>query len=230
LSIAVDFGVHGLKVGVGDHLCGLYAGPAQRDQVLIPFLTAGLRSGDKCICVVDGTDPAEIVAALDGEVIIDDCGHGMGKQLDVLRASDLYLRSGAFSSAEIIGSWKAAISDVMYDGRFDVVRAIETWSMRDVLPDIDELLALESEMNRYLPLYPQVIVCLYDLDRFGGGIVVDLLKTHPRLLVGEMVLENPYCLTPDELLGITGRDERDTHDDERREAAEWYYAVTTGLT
>ena len=64
------------------------------------------------------------------------------------------------------------------------------------------VLALESEMNRYMPLYPQVILCLYDLERFGGGVVVDLLKTHPRILMGGMVIENPYCLTPDELLGM----------------------------
>jgi hypothetical protein len=229
-SDALDFGIHGLHVSVGDHICGLYAGTEQRDQVLIPYLAAGLRAGDKCICVVDGTEPAQIVAALDDEVTIDGCGRTAGKQLDVLRASDIYLRSGGFSAAEVISSWKAAISEAMYDARFDVVRAVETWSLRDVVPDIPELLALESEMNRYLPLYPQVIVCLYDLERFAGSIVVDLLKTHPRLLVGEMVIENPYCLTPDELLGITGRDEGDASDDERQEAAEWYYAVTTGST
>jgi hypothetical protein len=115
----------------------------------------------------------------------------------------------------------------MYDGRFDLVRAVETWSLRDVVPDIAELLALESEMNRYLPLYPQVIVCLYDLERFGGSIIVDLLKTHPQILVGEMVMENPYCLTADELLAITGRGERDPVEDERRQAAEQYYALAT---
>src|SRR6201995_4228066 len=84
-------------------------------------------------------------------------------QLDVIRAADLYLRSGRFSADEIIGAWKAAVADAMYDGRFDLVRAVETWSRRDVVPDTQELLLLESEMNRYLPLYPQVVVCLYDV-------------------------------------------------------------------
>ena len=45
-------------------------------------------------------------------------------------------------------------------------------------------------MNRDLPLYPQVIVCLYDLDRFGSGALVSLVMTHPRMLVGGMVIEN----------------------------------------
>src|SRR6185436_20916375 len=124
----------------------------------------------------------------------------------VMAASALYLRSGSFSPSEIIGSWKAAISEVMYDGRFDIVRAVETWSLHDVVPPLRELLALESEMNRYLPLFPQVIVCMYDLERFGGGLVVDLLKTHSRVLLGGMVLENPYCLDPDELVASSDGD------------------------
>ena len=38
------------------------------------------------------------------------------------------------------GAWKAAISDAIYAGQFDVVRAVETWSRRDVLPGMQELL------------------------------------------------------------------------------------------
>jgi uncharacterized protein (DUF2236 family) len=64
---------------------------------------------------------------------------------------------------------EGAISDAMYAGQFDVVRAVEAWSRRDVLPDMTELLILESAMNRYLPLSPQVIVCLYDIDRSGAA-------------------------------------------------------------
>jgi hypothetical protein len=224
-------GLNGLEAQVGDHICGLYAGQSQRDQVVIPFLEAGLTAGDKCICVVDETDPAKIFKKL---------GHNLAtsaKQLEVIRAADLYLRSGRFCADEIIGSWKAAIADAMYDGRFDLVRAVETWSRRDVVPDMHELLLLESEMNRYLPLYPQVVVCLYDIDRFGAGIIVNLLKTHPRMLVSGMLIENPYFTTPDELLAGAARDlvpdkpaagyDSNT---EIAEAAKWYFEETIGST
>ena len=158
----VVLGIAGLEAEPGDHICALFSGERERDQILIPFLRAGLASGDKCICVVDGTDPGEIVAALGpaGEA----AASSVGKQLEVIRSCDMYLRSGRFRADEVIGAWKAAIADAMYAGQFDVVRAVETWSRRDVLPDINELLMLESEMSRYLPLYPQVIVCLYDIE------------------------------------------------------------------
>lgn len=194
----VALGIAGLEAEPGDHICALFSGERERDQILIPFLRAGLASGDKCICVVDGTDPAEIVAALGpaGEA----AASAAGKQLEVIRSCDMYLRSGRFLADEVIGTWKAVIADAMYAGQFDVVRAAETWSRRDVVPDINELMLLESEMNRYLSLYPQVIVCLYDIDRFGGGALMNLVKTHPRMLVGGVVIENPYLLTPDEVV------------------------------
>jgi len=227
VSTNLDLGVGGVRAQLGDHICGLYTGEAQRDQIVIPFLTAGLASGDKCICVVDGIDPAKIVMSLDSHV--DASKFTATNQLEVIRASDVYLRSGSFSADEVIGSWKAAMADVMYDGRFDVVRAVETWSRRDVVPDMDELLMLESEMNRYLPLYPQVIVCLYDIDRFGASIVVNLLRTHPRVLMGGTLVDNPYFRTPDELL-IEQERTGTAAAQEMEKAAEWYFDATTGTT
>jgi hypothetical protein len=222
----VSLGIDDLEVKAGDHLCGLYAGERERDELIVPFLRAGLRAGNKCICVVDGTEPAELVAKLGPDVAAS--GQAIGNQLDVIRASDIYLRAGAFSAAETIASWKAAMSEVMYDSRFDLVRAVESWSLRDVVPDRNELLVLESEMNRFLPLFPQVIVCLYDLERFGGGIVVDLLKTHSLLLIGGTIVENPYCMTPDEVLAAAEAGTLNAIDHDLKEVAEWCFDATTG--
>ncbi len=220
--------VGGLEAEPGDHICGVFSGEAERDQVLIPYLQAGLASGDKCICVVDGTTPGQILAALGpaGQA----AALTAGKQLEVIGASDMYLRSVRFAADEVIGAWKAAISDAMYAGQFDVVRAVEAWSRRDVLPDMTELLMLESEMNRYLPLYPQVVVCLYDIERFGGGALMNLVMTHPRMMMGGMVIENPYHLTPDEVLAKTGQRDTTTATVSpiSEEAQEWYSDVMTG--
>jgi hypothetical protein len=222
----VVLGIGGLEAEPGDHICGVFSGEQERDRVLIPFLQAGLASGDKCICVVDGTAPGEIVATLG--VADEAAAATASRQLEVISASQMYLRSGRFSADEVIGIWKAAISDAMYAGQFDVVRAVETWSRREVLPDLTELLTLESEMNRYLPLYPQVVVCLYDLDRFGSGALIDLVMTHTRMLVGGMVIENPYYLTPDEVLAKKAQRGAAHGIPVSKEAELWYSDVMTG--
>jgi hypothetical protein len=65
-------------------------------------------------------------------------------------------------------------------------------------PVAEEFIDFESQLNNSAPRYPQVILCLYDLERFGGGMLVDILKTHKKLLLGGLVVENPHYLTPDE--------------------------------
>jgi hypothetical protein len=222
----VTLGIGGLEADPGDHICGMFSGEEERDQLLVSFLQAGLASGDKCICVIDGTAPGQILSTLGpgGEA----AALAAGKQLEVIGASEMYLRSGHFSAGEVIGAWKAAISDAMYAGQFDVVRAVETWSRRDVVPDMSELLMLESEMNRLLPLYPQVVMCLYDIDQFGSGALVNLVMTHPRMLMGGMVIENPYYLTPDEVLAKAVRRDTGTVIPVTREAGQWYSDVMTG--
>ncbi len=79
----VALGVGGLEAEPGDHICGVFTGEQERDEVLIPFLQAGLASGDKCICVIDGTAPGQIVATLGpgGEAATLTAG----KQLEVIR-------------------------------------------------------------------------------------------------------------------------------------------------
>jgi hypothetical protein len=46
-----------------------------------------------------------------------------------------------------------------------------------------------------------VILCLYDLERFGAEVLMDALRTHPMVVVDGMVHDNPYYLAPGKLLG-----------------------------
>jgi hypothetical protein len=197
----VDLGFNGLDARPGAHICGIYAGEQQRDEIVLPFLETGLRAGDKCMCIVDSIEPAEIIAKLDPD--LDPRHRADVSQLVVMRASHVFRRSGTFSANETIDFWKVAISEAMYDSRFEMVRAVDTWSQRDVVLDPHELLLLESEMNRIIPLYKQVVLCLYDLEQFGGSLIFNLLKTHPTLLLGGLLLENPHYRTPDEVMAET---------------------------
>jgi hypothetical protein len=195
MDATMKLGLGDLSFQVGDHICGFYSGSAERDQILFPYLQAGLEAGDKCTCVIDATEPAAVVAGLhlDGSI--------GSQQLDVQRSTDAYLLDGHFSTERMISFWDTAVAKAMSGGAFRFARSVGemTWSLRD-LPGVDELAAYESELNRFMPRYPQVILCLYDLEQFGGGIIIDMLNTHPRVLLGGMVVENPFYLSPDEFI------------------------------
>jgi MEDS: MEthanogen/methylotroph, DcmR Sensory domain len=36
----------------GTHMCVFFSGPAERDQIVLPFLAEGIRAGQKCICML----------------------------------------------------------------------------------------------------------------------------------------------------------------------------------
>jgi len=42
--------------------------------------------------------------------------------------------------------------------------------------------------------------CTYDLTKFSGAIIVDVMRTHPMILLDGILLENPFFILPDEFL------------------------------
>lgn len=41
---------------------------------------------------------------------------------------------------------------------------------------------------------------MYDLAKFGAGTVLDILRTHPTVLIGGMLHENAFYVEPAEFL------------------------------
>jgi uncharacterized protein YifN (PemK superfamily) len=63
--------------------------------------------------------------------------------------------------------------------------------------DSTEWLRYESELNYFVPHFPQVLLCLYDIAEIDGRLLVEIIKTHPMVLIGDTVLENLYYVDPD---------------------------------
>jgi hypothetical protein len=41
---------------------------------------------------------------------------------------------------------------------------------------------------------------VYDLAKFGGDIVIDIMRTHPMVVVGGILQENPFFVPPETFL------------------------------
>lgn len=199
MSPAVDFGIAGVQIAQGDHVCALYHGLAERDDVLLPYLQAGLAAGEKCIYVIDERNPSSVVGGLpagtaDGPVQAK-------TQLEVFTSDRAGMRKGAFDTDLMLELWHEAVSSALNDGGFSFVRGVGemSWALGQE-PRVDELMVFESRINRFAVQFPQVLLCLYDLWRFSGEMIIDAVKTHPKVVVSGMVVENPYYLEPDEFL------------------------------
>ena len=63
-----------------------------------------------------------------------------------------------------------------------------------------EFFRYEARLNGCIASLPAVILCLYDLQRFGAEVLMDTLRTHPMVVVDDMVHDNPYYVDPGEFL------------------------------
>jgi hypothetical protein len=195
--IDTEFGIPGASLEPGDHICAFFFGLEERDEILLPYLRTGLDAGQKCICIVDASEPSAVISGLgEGDHVqaaVD------SRQLEVLRATQAYLRTGEFSTKLMIEFFRDNVGQATRDGAYRFARlAGETTWLFDEPPGAEEFIEYESELNRYMPEYPQSILCLYDLEHFGGGLMVDLLKTHPKIVLGGLLIDNPHYLTPEE--------------------------------
>jgi hypothetical protein len=43
------------------------------------------------------------------------------------------------------------------------------------------------------------VICTYDLTKFGASVVMDGLRTHPLVIIGGLLQQNPFFVPPDQL-------------------------------
>jgi hypothetical protein len=189
--------VLGVRWEPGHHICGFYRKPVERDDILVPFLTDGLKAGDKCTCVVDSCTPEHVLARLGERIEVGP--FVSGRQLDVLDAESTYLADGGFLPERMLKFWEAKAQQGPCGHGAGFARNVGdmSWARRDPSA-VDDLIGYESELNRIMSNFPQVNLCLYDLSRCSGELIMDVLKTHPKALLGGMIIDNPYYLSPDE--------------------------------
>ena len=191
-----------MHIGAGDHVCAFHRS-GQGADVLLPYVRAGVAAGDRCICLVDASE-SEALRSL---------GANRGAEFsptEIWSPSESYLRDGDFRLARMMSFWEARVGSAFDQGEFEFVRSVGnmSWAL-DTKTEARELVAYESELNRFLPRYPQAMLCLYDLDQFNGEVLIGILETHPLVLLAGMVMENPYYIEPDQVLTVMGESPAD---------------------
>lgn len=76
------------------------------------------------------------------------------------------------------------------------------WALEAGL-DANALLEYEANANiawiqQDGPVNP--VICTYNLSRFTSDIVVDVMRTHPMVIIGGLLRENPFFVPPEEFL------------------------------
>jgi hypothetical protein len=135
------------------------------------------------------------------EVGISPAGARHPGQVEIRAWEHAYLRGGRFDQEAMMTLLEETLRGAKADG-FGQTRvwANMEWALGE-FPGVEDLVEYETRINHLLPRYDDLVVCAYDLTKFGAGVMMDVLRTHPLVIIGGFLHENPFFVQPDELLG-----------------------------
>ncbi|HTF63977.1 MAG TPA: MEDS domain-containing protein [Edaphobacter sp.] len=183
----------------GMHICTFFHTSAEKYRVLMPFIREGMEQGDRAFHVVNPSFRSEHAQRI-AEAGIDSVRAELDGQLKIVGWDEAHLRGGSFNQSAMLSLLPVLLNDGRTRG-FPVTRFIA--DMEWVLNDpgaLGRLLEYECRANLALPKAGDIVLCAYELDKFGAAIVIDALRTHPIVLIGGIVQRNPFYVPPEELL------------------------------
>lgn len=181
-----------LALSAGDHVCAFYEGTGLLNEIVADFATKALQARDKCICFVD--EPSAVKEKIPLDLASDDSA------LQFVPEEEGYLAQGHFSKDIFINNLEATARSVLSSG-YDRLWLVGDASVivRNAV-DPKAWFAAEAEVSDLAPKYPQFIMCLYDLALYDGDLVMYVLKTHTKLFVNGLIINNPYYLSKTQFL------------------------------
>lgn len=179
----------------GDHLCCLYEGEDEHRAVIAPFLLKGLELGEKIVYIVDA-HTAETVLDYLRELGVDVETSLLLGQFRIVTQNETYLREGFFDPDAMIELLRSEEARALSDG-YPALRISGemTWALKN-LPGSDRLMEYEAKLNDFFPGSRCMAICQYDRRRFDSSVLLDVLMTHPLVVVGTKTLESFYYTPP----------------------------------
>jgi hypothetical protein len=181
------------------HVCAFFHNREEEYRVLLPLAKEGFERGEKLFHIVDSGQRAERVRRLE-EVGISPAAAGRPGQVEVRAWEESTLRGGRFDQDAML----TVISEVLTGGKADGFELTRLWSNMEWAledcPGVQAHVEFEARVNHILPNNDDLVVCAYDLTRFSASVMMDVLRTHPLVIVGGFLHENPFFVPPDEFL------------------------------
>lgn len=214
-SQAIDMAGSPIRIGgetIEDlrHVCAFFNSQDDEYHVLLPFIRDGLEHGD-CEVHVVATSMRQLHVERLRDAGIDVEAAERAGQLAIRVIDEMYLPAERFDPDTMLARVEAMLEAGTSHGydRTRLVAHAEPVIAR--CEDPDDFVGYEARLNTILPSREHVVVCAYDLAQVNAGFAMDVLRTHPIVIIGNVLHQNPFYVPPGELL-------RELHErDQRRE-------------
>jgi len=181
------------------HVCAFFNSRDEEYRVLLPFIKDGLACGDKAIHIVDPARHHSHLEHLAAAGI--DAAAAQGKaQMEIRTTTETYLKNGQFDQDSMLAAFEH-IASGSGAGLYPLSRIICQMEWASEHPEcIDDLVAFESRVNDVWQQHDDAVICVYDLAKFSADTVIDIMRTHPMVIIGGILQQNPFFVPPGEFL------------------------------
>jgi hypothetical protein len=189
----------GSQLGEVRHVCAFFNSDDEEYRVLLPFIKDGFECGDKAVHVINPgghhNHLQRLVAAG-----IDAAAAQHSGQFELRTSTETYLRDDHFDQDRMLEFFEQLASGNAKGG-FPLSRILchMEWATES-RSHIDDLVEFESRVNHVWRRHDDAVICTYDLAKVGGETVIDIMRTHPMIIIGGILQHNPFFVPPEEFL------------------------------
>jgi hypothetical protein len=190
----------GGTLGRHRHVCAFFNTIDEEHTVLRSFFKDGFDRGDKAIHIVEAANREDYLkrfadAGVDVQDVMDT------GRLEVLPRTDMYVRDHRFDQDAMLASVEGLIQSGAAAGyaRTRLVGHHMDWLFANT-PAVNNLLEYEARLNGVLSKYDDPVICNYDSSKFGASVAIEIMRTHPLVIIGGLLRENPFFTPPDQFI------------------------------
>lgn len=181
------------------HICGFFDSEDERYEIILPYLKEGLENNEEVLNILESTSyPDHCERLSNAGIPVEE--KLATKQLKVLSADETYLKEGYFAADKMYDVVEKALIAAK-DAGYKSIRACGdmAWALRTV-DGTDELIEYEARLNQLTPKHSCSLICMYDVNRFSGRALADVLATHPYVILNGKIHQNPHYIEPIDFL------------------------------
>ena len=178
------------------HACAFFRSDDEAYDVLLPFIRDGFDCGDRAVHVLNPGARDGHVRRLAGVGLDTEAAEARG-QLEIRFNTDTYLPNGRFHQRRMLDLFARLAGGDAERGfsRSRIVCRMD-WAARG-RGLIDDVIEFESRVNDVWRRHDDVVICAYRLGQLSGDAVLDVMRTHPMIIVGGLLQRNPYFIPPE---------------------------------
>jgi hypothetical protein len=194
-AIAAPISLAGSELRETRHVCAFFNSEEEEYRVLLPFICDGFERGDKAVHVVNPDRQHDHLQRLAAAGIDQEAAQQRG-QFELRTNTETYLRDGRFDPDRMLEVFEQLASGNAAGG-FPLSRIVcrMDWAVEGP-SHVDDLVEFESRVNDLWCRHDDAVICTYHLTKFGGETVIDIMRTHPMIIVGGILLRNPFFVPP----------------------------------